>query len=564
MPKGIILIILFITSLAQAQKPEPMDRTINNPSYSSVYPAVSGDGRVMIYLTNYSDDGSFVMSMTNYRGGQWQRPTDVSIVGSSKVNNWGGYCLNYDGTELYFSSRRANGLGLYDIWYTKLENNNWSMPKNIGKPINTDGHEGNPSISPDGQRVYFMRCQSMSNDDVGGCKIFYSDNGPRGWEEAVALPDHINIGNTTSPRILPDNRTLVFASDRPGGQGGVELWMTRRPGEHWSEPVNIEPVNTPENNYFLTVTLRSIAYLTMAGEKGIQAIGELRLPPEYRLTNVIFTQGTIRDEAGNSLNAEIRAYNKSTKELEYRRRLTPADDDFIMILSEGAVYDVAYNELRLEKMYQSEIIDATDLVAPKRQFPNIVLKDFEDGMTVALSGVDFKPAATELVDDSALELDRLVRILKRHADFNIELGVYQKSYLETEIPGNEDLTEVRYDTAVIYEEPIRIDTLNNSTLDALIQKINEELQATIQDTALANVYMARMSSLIPVEVSKVKSIYHNDRCEKQAERVKEILVERGLEGERISTMGYRDLEPPVQFPVDQERLVVVKLTLKEN
>lgn len=556
---SILLGLVFVGSSAMAQKPERLSRDINNPSYSSVYPAVSGDGKVMVFMTNYSDDGSFVMSMTKYRAGKWQRPTDVSIVGSSKVNNWGGYCLNYDGTQLYFSSRRSNGVGMYDVWYSELANGEWSLPKNMGKPINTGGHEGNPSISPDGQRIYFMRCDAMTNNDVGGCKLYYSDKGLRGWEEPVAMPDHINSGNTTSPRILPDNRTLVFASDRPGGKGGIDLWMSRRSGGHWSEPVNIDPVNTSENDYFLTATLRSIAFVTMEGEKGNQAIGEIRLPPEYRISNVIVTQGTIRDGEGNMLNAEVRAYNKETNEYEYRRRLTQADDNFIMILPEGAVYDVAYSELRLNKMYESEIVDATDLIAPKREYPNIVLKDFEEGMTIGLSGVDFEPGTIQLVEGTELEIGRLVRILERHTDFNIEVGVYQKSYKEDIAMSHKDLTEVRYDTAIVYEEPIRIDTLNNSTLDELIRRINEELQATIQDTAMANVYLARMSSHVPVQVQKVNSTYHNDRTSSQAAVIKESLVNEGLSAERIVTVGYRDAEAPVEFPVNQDRLVVIKL-----
>jgi outer membrane protein OmpA-like peptidoglycan-associated protein len=356
----------------------------------------------------------------------------------------------------------------------------------------------------------------------------------------------------------------VFASDRKGGKGKVDLWMTKRSGDHWSEPVNIEPVNTKGNDYFLTVTLRSIAYLTMEGERGNQAIGEIRLPAEYRLSDVIVTQGTIQDEEGNNLSAEVRAFNKTTQQYEYHRRVTAADENFIMILPEGAVYDVAYNELRLEKMYESEVVDATELVAAKRRYPNIVLKDFEDDMTISLSGVDFEPGSIELIAGSKLEIDRLVRILKRHKEFNIEVGVYQKAYKQDVAMSHEDLTEVRYDTAIVYEEPIRIDTLNNNRLDELIQQINAELQATIQDTAMANVYMARMSSLVPVEVHKVKTTYHNDRTASQAAKVKESLIEEGLAEERILTVGFRDDEPPVAFPADQDRLVVVKFVSADN
>jgi len=561
----VLMSLLVCTAIIALAQPQRLGREINNPSYSSVYPSVSGDGKVMVYMTNYSDDGSFVMQLTKYRGGKWQRPEDVAIIGSSKVNNWGGYCLNYDGTAIYFSSRRSNGLGLYDVWYSELVQGEWSVPKNIGKPINSGEHEGNPSISPDGQRMYFMRCSSMSNDDVSGCKLYYSDRNARGWTEAVELPDHINIGNTTSPRILPDNRTLVFASDRSGGKGGVDLWMTKRTGTHWSEPVNIEPVNTAENDYFLSATLRSIAYITMEGEKnGQRAIGEVRLPNAYRLNHVIVSQGTIKDEEGNRLNADIRAFNLTTEEYEYRYRMTSSDEDFVMILPEGAVYDVTYGDSRLEKMYQAERIDATDLVAPRREYPNIVLRNFEAGLNVGLYGIEFEEGSVEMVPESELEIDRLARILQQHNNYNIEIGVYQKEYREDVIMSDEDLTELRIDTTIVYEEPIRIDTLNSNRLDELIKQINEELAATILDTAMANVYMARMTSLIPVQVQKLTSTYHNDRTESQGLKVKSDLVDRGIAFNRINVVGYRDADPPVSFPTGQDRVVVLRILPSEN
>ena len=219
-----IVLLALMTIWSQsifAQRVRLLDRHINHPAYNSVYPAVSGDGKVMLYMSDYSDDGSFTLMKSDYRAGKWQIGEDVEGVGSSKVNNWGGYALDYDGKAIYFSSRRSDGIGGFDIWFTKEDNGKWSTAKNIGKPLNTTANEGNPSITPDNQRIYFMRCDRMSTSMAEGCKIFYSERGPRGWQEAIELPDYINRGNTTSPRILPDNRTLLFASDRPGGKGGT-------------------------------------------------------------------------------------------------------------------------------------------------------------------------------------------------------------------------------------------------------------------------------------------------------------------------------------------------------
>jgi Tol biopolymer transport system component len=498
------------------------------------------------------------MMMSKYRAGKWQDPQDARIIGSSKVNNWGGYSLNYDGSTIYFSSRRSNGVGGFDIWSSSLSDGEWSIPKNMGKPVNSPGNEGNPSVSPDGQRIYFMKCENMSTSNASGCKIYYSEQGPRGWQSPVALPEHINIGNTTSPRILPDNKTLVFTSDRSGGKGGVDIWLTKRTGDHWSEPVNLEVVNTADNDYFLTATMRSIAYYTTTNDKGEKVIAELRLPRKFRLENVIIRQGTIKDLEGNSLAADVRAYNLDDQTYEARMRTPAETGSFILILPSGAKYDVSYNEIRLKKLYQSELVDATDLIAPRREYPNIVLADLETGTTFPLRVLHFKENTAQIDQDlSSQELSRLTRLLKQYPALNVEIGAYQKEYIEDTVP-SADLTELRLDTTVVYEPAIRTDTLTNEAKDSLLVLINQDLKISMQDTTLANIFIDRMLALDSVAVQKLISVYHNDRTPAQSEAVRERLTASGIDETRLQTVGYKDDNPPVEFPDDENRMIVIR------
>ena len=553
----ILLIFWGYQSMGQSLKVLP--RNINNIKHNQVYPAVSGDGKIMLFMSDYTDDGTFGMMLSKYRGGKWQNPEDAQVIGSSKVNNWGGYSLNYDGTTIYFSSRRSEGVGKFDIWHSSQEAGEWSRPKNIGQPINSPGNEGNPSISPDGQRIYFMKCQSMSTDNLGGCKLYYSEQGPQGWQEAVALPDYLNIGNTTSPRILPDNKTLVFASDRPGGKGGIDLWMTRRTGDHWAEPLNIESVNTPKDDLFLSATMRSIAYITTTNVNGKKAIAELRLPEQFRLENMIIRQGTIRDEGGNTLAADVRAFNLDEQTFEVRMRTSSATGTYIMILPGGAKYDVSYSEIRLNKLYQSELIDATDLVAPRREYPNLTLADLREGLAFPLNVFGFKPFTSDVDANSAHELARLTRLLKQYPNLNIEIGAYQKIYFEDSIPTNEDLTELKVDTLITHEPAIRVDIMGSEQKDSLIYEINNALSATVQDSTIAGIYLARMSASDSVVVPKLVNTYHNDRTTTQAEAVKESLIEAGIEELRMHTIGYKDDLPSIEFPNGRDRLIVIRL-----
>lgn len=542
-----------------AQQAKLLDRNINHPAYNSVYPFVSGDGKVMLYMSDYSDDGSFTLMKSDYRAGKWQNSENVVGVGSPKVNNWGGYALDYDGKGIYFSSRRSDGVGGFDIWYTQEEDGKYSIAKNIGKPLNSVANEGNPSITPDEQRMYFMRCDRMSTSIAEGCKIFYSENGPRGWSEAVELPEYINRGNTTSPRILPDNRTLLFSSDRPGGKGGIDIWLSRRSGEHWSEPVNVEAVNTSGDDLFLTTSLRSIAYFTTETDEGKKAIAELRLPKDLRLQNVIIKQGAVRDEFGYPLAAEVRAYDLEEEVYETRIRTSHSDGKFIMILPEGTNYDVSYNEIRLNKLYKSELVDATDLVAPRREYPNIVLPELSASLTFPLTVFAFEPYTSEISKASTLELSRLKRLLKRYPDLSIEVGAYQKEYQEDTEPTNEELSELRTDTVLTYEEPIRVDTMMNHQKDSLLIALNDQLALTLdEDTTQANVILERMASLEIVTVTTLVNVYHNNRTPAQADAVKANLVADEIDETRIQSIGYRDDEPPVDFQPDQDRMIVIR------
>jgi WD40-like Beta Propeller Repeat len=560
MMKNTIWILLLLWGYkAPGQSARLLPRNINHVTQNQVYPAVSGDGKVMLFMTDYSDHGGFVVVTSKYRAGKWQDPEELSVLGSSKVNNWGGYAPNYDGTSIYFSSRRSEGLGKFDIWYSSLTDGVWTRPKNIGKPINTVGNDGNPSISPDGQRIYFMRCTSMSTDNLGGCKIYYSQKGSRGWQEAIELPEHLNKGNTTSPKILPDNKTLVFASDRSGGKGGIDLWMTKRTGDHWSEPINIDVVNTPKDDRFLSATMRSIAYITTTTDKGKKAIAEIRLPAEFRLENMIIKQGTIKDEAGNNLATDIRAYNLDEQAYETRMLTSNATGGYIMILPAGSKYDVSYQEIRQNKLYYSELVDATELVAPRREYPNIVLLDIQKDLSFPLRIFGFKPFTSELENMSARELSRLEKLLKRYPTIEIEIGSYQKLYTEDSIPSTEDLTELKIDTVQAYVAAIRVDTMISTQKDQLLVEINRALSSTVQDTTIANTYLLQMAARDSVQVQRLVSTYHNDRTPAQAEAVKSSLVEAGVEEQRLKAVGYRDATPEVDYPDNMARMIVIRL-----
>ena len=556
----LLLILIGAGSMAQGIKYLPAN--INMRGKQTMFPAISGDGKTMIFLSNYTNDGDLAVMITNYQGGRWENFDELPNIGPESVNNLGGYTLSNDGETIWFSSKRPNGVGAYDLWYMTKNGSSWNRPLNPGIPVNSAEHEGNPSISPDGQRLYFMKCTSISREAASGCKLYYSDRnympGERPWETPVELPVKLNQGNTQSPRILSDNRTLLFASDRPGGKGGFDIWMSKREGDDWSDPVNVSFVNTEEDEFFITFSLRNdIAYYTRKNPKGFDAIVEGRVPEQYRPDNVVMMIGKLQDESSAPLGFEARLNDYQLGSLETRVKTDPTDGSFIAVMPEGSVYELTFEDRSGDKTFHSEIVDAEELVGSRRTYPTYTLKDVKAGVSFPVNGVTFIDYSSQIEEYSSFEISRLSRLLRRHNDLKVEIAVYQEEYEEDTFLSGPDLTEIMVDTVKTYETPIHLDSLSSTQKDSLLTDLNDTLMHSIADTTIANMMLARMAGSDSVEVVKYTYTYHNDRTQEQAEALKEALIQKGVPEDRITCVGRKDNESPFPFMRGFDRNVVV-------
>jgi|APEBP8051072266_1049373.scaffolds.fasta_scaffold06865_3 hypothetical protein len=128
------------------------------------------------------------------------------------------------GSTLIFSSNRAGGFGGLDLWIiTKLADNTWSEPENIGENINTSGNEITPFLV-NGDTLYFS---SNGMGGKGGYEIMISIRDQGIWQPPIPLTDINSESDDSDFIILPDNRAF-FCSDRSGGKGGLDLYMTKR------------------------------------------------------------------------------------------------------------------------------------------------------------------------------------------------------------------------------------------------------------------------------------------------------------------------------------------------
>ena len=155
-------------------------------------------------------------------------------------------CLSDDGLSLYFVSNRPGGYGLGDLWVATrpTTNDDWGQPANLGPTFNTLGWDEGPNISADCLSLYF---NSDRPGGYGGHDIWVSTRATTSdpWGEPVNLGPNINSsGSEHDSQISADGLSLYFCSDRPGGYSGGDIWVARRAttDDGWGEPVNLGPM----------------------------------------------------------------------------------------------------------------------------------------------------------------------------------------------------------------------------------------------------------------------------------------------------------------------------------
>jgi len=158
--------------------------------------------------------------------------------------------LSSDDLELYFVSyNRSGGYGSYDIWVARREtrDHDWERPTNLGPTVNRSSYDDGAWISHDGLELYFM---SDRTGGIGSFDIWVSKRATRNdlWTEPINLGAIANSSARDACPCLSTNGLLIFFSGidfrapyRPGGFGGSDMWMTTRAtvSDPWDTPLNL-------------------------------------------------------------------------------------------------------------------------------------------------------------------------------------------------------------------------------------------------------------------------------------------------------------------------------------
>ncbi|MDP3145645.1 MAG: OmpA family protein [Bacteroidota bacterium] len=213
-----------------------------NTEYGEYFPAITGDGKQFLFTRGLPREGmpgffneDFFTSNNN--NNTWQTALPISIINS--YGNEGAPSLSADGNIMFFASCSdatgdygspdRKGFGSCDIFYSQKVNGKWTKPHNAGPVINTANFESQPSFSSDGKELYFVR-GVLHRGAAKEYDIYVSKISDNGkFLPPVKLGPNINTPQMEeSVFIHPDNMTLYFSSAGHPGMGGLDIFMSKR------------------------------------------------------------------------------------------------------------------------------------------------------------------------------------------------------------------------------------------------------------------------------------------------------------------------------------------------
>jgi WD40-like Beta Propeller Repeat len=237
--------------------PVNLGAVVNSP-FADVGPAVSKDGLSLYFGSDRPGGFGGVDIWVSQRASlesPWGAPMNLGqVINTENAENIPAF--SGDGHWMFFNSTRPGGLGGVDLWVSYREHTKddfgWQQPVNLGAAVNTAFNDQGAGYFQNDHAGPLLFFGSDRPGGFGANDIYVSQIFPDGsLSPARLVPELSSHPNDQRPSVRFDGLELVFFSDRAGSLGGVDLWTATRETvfHHWSTPTNLGPlVNGPEND----------------------------------------------------------------------------------------------------------------------------------------------------------------------------------------------------------------------------------------------------------------------------------------------------------------------------
>jgi len=394
-----------------------------NSDVSEYYPTVTLDGSKLIFtrrVNNYNEDFYESEKLDDH----WSKAR--ALVGNINTNmNEGAQNVSQDGQWLIFTGCNfPEGFGSCDLYISYLTPEGWSTAENLGSAVNTEFWESAPSLSPDKRDLYFS---SNRPGGYGGNDIYVTHRTQNGrWSEPENLGPVVNTaGDESAPFIHADNQTLYFTSSGHPGYGGDDLYLSRKGLDgKWTTPENLGyPINTIENEGSLVVAADGkTAYYASdrADSRGGLDIYSFELRSDVRPARTLWVKGRVYDvKTKKGLPSSVELTDLSTGILLSRVQ-TDETGNYLITLPVGK--DYAFNVSRRGYLFFSENFPLGEKQPDSVYNIDIPLEPIETNASIVLKNIFFPVNKYDLRPESQVELDKLVQLMKENPTLAIQIN----------------------------------------------------------------------------------------------------------------------------------------------
>ena len=401
--------------------PVNMGDSINSEK-SEYYPSVTFDDSLLVFTKRGEGFREDFMQST-LRNGVFSKATLIN----GDINNEpskGAITVSSDGDWLIFAGNFHRGYGDFDLYISYATPQGWSEPENLGPNINSGYWDSSPCLSPDNRVLYFS---SNRPGGIGGKDLYMSNRLANGkWGPAINMGPFINtIGDETAPYMHADNQSFYFTSDGLPGYGGTDLFICRRDANgDFSKPENLGyPINTIENEGSICISSNGLtAYYASdrADTRGGLDLYTFSLREDIRPHKTLFVKGKVFDAKTNKgLPCAVELIDNSNNKALMRIQTDELGKYYIPLPS-GKDYTFTVN--RKGYLFYSELYELSKKQSDSTYQKDIALQPVELNTITAFKNIQFQTNSYQLLPVSLIELDKLLQVLNDNPAVKIQIN----------------------------------------------------------------------------------------------------------------------------------------------
>ncbi|MBV6645041.1 MAG: PD40 domain-containing protein [Cyclobacteriaceae bacterium] len=391
------------------------------------FPVLTIDNQTLIYTRRKGigpyDDEDIVIAQR--RKGEWQPSESISEEINTPYNE-GACTISADGRTLIFTSCEGRrSFGSCDLFISTKSGMVWSKPQNMGSTVNSIFWESQPSLSADGKTLYFS---SNRPGGAGERDIWVTYFNGKVWQRPINLGKNVNTPkDETTPFIHVNGETLFLSSNGHPGFGGYDLFLSELSDSTWSKPNNLGNVindNNDQISLFITAD-GTTGYFALEENSGRgidkSELYQFTLPTDTLVhRKTAYVTGRIRDKITNRpLEASLQLYDLNSNQVKYATESDPISGVYFFALTQGLDYGayVKKDGYLFEDFHFS--VGESSALSPDTV--NILLTPVRTGEKVVLENIYFEFDSYHLSSRSFSELEIVKEFLQEN-DLIVEVS----------------------------------------------------------------------------------------------------------------------------------------------